>query len=87
MARLKYREHLQMVHAVQWKGNNLAELEEFAPGQIVLLPENIVRLLPPPYPVTHINIGEWLMDDPYVGHLSVITDAAFQQRFDPSPVP
>ena len=78
-----------MVYAVQWKGNNLAEMQEFAPGQITIQEgtTDILQMAPPPHPVTYIMLTEWLMDDPYVGYLSVITDAAFHQRFDPAPVP
>ena len=78
-----------MVYAVQWKGNNLAELQEFAPEKTFQVREGNVLWItpPPPNPALVCNLNEWLMDDPYIGQLSVITDTAFKQRFDPSPVP
>jgi len=76
-----------MVHAVQWKGDNQSELDEFAPGRFVFKEgDDGAWMSPPPPSGTYIKATEWVIDDPYIGQLAVITDAAFQQRFDAHPV-
>jgi hypothetical protein len=87
MARVKYREHLQMIPAVQNKGNNLAELEEFAPGRIVVEDGNIFVTVPPSDLKLPVNTTDWLIDDPTISYIIPITDAAFQCRFDAAPIP
>jgi hypothetical protein len=86
MARLKYREHLAMVEAVQYDGMNLAALEEFAPEDVYVGTDDVVYVRGPVTPMT-VNVGDWVIDDPYIGYTSVITDQAFQARFDPTPHP
>jgi hypothetical protein len=85
MPRAKYREHLQMIECLQYNGDNLAELEEFAPGLIVVeggqvycKHENADIRFP-------VNATDWLIDDPANGYVAVITDLAWQCRFNPTP--
>jgi hypothetical protein len=82
MARVRYREKIAMVYAIQYDGTNLAELEEFTPGNIMVIdgkPNTKNPIMP-------INVTDWLIDDPYIGYIKPITNAAFQARFDPTPV-
>lgn len=84
MARVKYKEHLQLIPAVQNKGNNLAELEGFAPGLIVVEEEQIYVKTPGDLRVP-VNTTDWLIDDPAIGYVIPITDLAFQCRFEAGP--
>ena len=86
MARVKYREHLAQVEAIQNKGNNNTELVEFDPEVVHVDEENKVWVTTP---ITEIlvDVSEWIIDDPYIGYISVTTDAAFRARFDPTPMP
>jgi hypothetical protein len=86
MARVKYREHLAMVEAIQYDGTNLATLEEFAPGEFYVGPSEILFIKTPAGSM-QVNVTDWVIDDPYIGYTSVITDQAFQARFDPTPHP
>ena len=84
MARTAYREHLAMVYAVQYNGTNLAALEEFAPGKITTGVDDMVFVMTPNTPM-QVNATDWVIDDPYIGYTSVVTDHQFKARFDPMP--
>jgi hypothetical protein len=86
MARTAYKEHLAMCYAVQYNGINLSELEEFSPGNIYVGVEEMVFVRTPITPM-QVNVTDWVIDDPYIGYTSVITDKAFRARFDPTPQP
>jgi hypothetical protein len=86
MARTKYREHLQMIEAVQYDGNNLTALEEFAPGLIIEEDGKIYCKHPTSPACILVNVTDWLIDDPGIGFIIPITDKAFQCRFNAAPV-
>jgi hypothetical protein len=83
MARTKYREKLQMIYAVQSTGSNLSELQDFAPGKITMQGGQV--MLSTPVVSTPVNTTDWLIDDPMIAYVSVITNTMFQARFDPTP--
>lgn len=86
MARTKYREHLQMIEAVQYKGDNLSELEEFAPG-LIIEEDGKLYCRHHEHPELRIQffVTDWLIDDPGIGSIIPITDKAFQCRFSATP--
>lgn len=77
-----YREHLQMIPAVQYDGTNIAELEEFAPGLIHVTNGNVTISCGSWEPLP-VNVTDWLIDDPGIGYIVPITDLAWQCRFTP----
>jgi hypothetical protein len=86
MAKVKYKEHLQLVNAVQWKGDNLAEVDAFVPGLVGLNDDgSLWAVLTSPKITVHVT--DWIIEDPYVGCMLCGTNQAFQARFDASPVP
>lgn len=85
MARTIYTERAQQVVAAKSKGNNFSELDEVAPGKIVIVDGQM--MLVSSAGNVPINVTDWVMDDPVVGFPTVQTDAYFSARFDLKPVP
>jgi len=88
----EYRTRPETVHAIQWRGDNEAEVQAWVKDQYEGLTTTVandrltIRLETHGYPIYDVGSGQWIVRDPTSNRFrAAVSDAVFTARYQPVP--
>lgn len=77
-----YRRRPPLVDAIQWRGDNIADIQNFLGS--VILNSGRVQLFTPAGNI-YVEVTDWIVRDTYTRELSRASDALFKAMYEVEP--